>query len=113
VYPAKGGPPYFASGSAPAHPGDTIVLYCTGLGAVNPAATDGAAPKQLSSTLSVPQLTIGGQSAAVSFAGLTPGFVGLYQVNAAVPSVTPTGADVAVTLSIDGQKSPLTTIAIQ
>lgn len=113
VYPAKGGQPYFASASAPAHAGDTIVLYCTGLGAVNPAATDGAAPGQLSSTESTPLLTIGGQSAPVSFAGLTPGFVGLYQVNVVVPASTQTGADVAVTLSIDGQKSPLTTIAIQ
>jgi uncharacterized protein (TIGR03437 family) len=50
---------------------------------------------------------------ALSFAGLTPGFVGLYQVNAVLPSGVQTGADVPVTLSIDGQKSPLTTIAIQ
>ena len=113
VYPAKGGQPYFASASAPAHAGDTIVLYCTGLGAVNPAATDGAAPGQLSNTVGTPQLTVGGQSAAVSFAGLAPGFVGLYQVNAVVPSGTQTGTNVGVNLSIDGQTSPSTTIAIQ
>ena len=45
VYPVMGGQPYFASPSAPAHAGDTIVLYCTGLGAVNPGVTDGAAPQ--------------------------------------------------------------------
>jgi uncharacterized protein (TIGR03437 family) len=113
VYPAKGGQPYFASPSAPAHAGDPIVLYCTGLGLVSPAATDGVAPGQLSRTVSAPQLTVGGQSAPVSFAGLTPGFVGLYQVNAAVPSGTQTGASVPVTLAIDGQISPLITLAIQ
>jgi uncharacterized protein (TIGR03437 family) len=113
VYPLTGGQPYFASPSAPAHAGDTIVLYCTGLGLVNPSATDGAAPQQLSSTLSKPQLMVGGQAAHVSFAGLTPGFAGLYQVNAVVPSGVQAGANLPVTLAIDGQTSPLVTLAIQ
>jgi minor extracellular serine protease Vpr len=113
VYPAKGGEFYYASASAPAHAGDAIVLYCTGLGLVNPSATDGAAPQQLSNTMSAPQLTVGGQSAPVSFAGLTPGFVGLYQVNAVVPLDAQTGTNVAVILTIDGQTSPLTTMAIE
>jgi uncharacterized protein (TIGR03437 family) len=99
---------------APAHAGDTIVLYCTGLGPVNPGVTDGSAPgQQLSRTTSTPNLTIGGQSAQVNFSGLTPGFAGLYQVNAVVPSGTQTGATVPVTLIIDSQTSPLTTMAIE
>jgi uncharacterized protein (TIGR03437 family) len=114
VYPAAGGQPYFVSTSAPAHAGDTIVLYCTGLGAVNPGVTDGSPPgQQLSNTATTPQLMIGGQSAQVAFAGLTPGFAGLYQVNAVVPSGTQTGANVPVTLTIDGQTSPLVTIPIE
>ena len=114
VYPVKGGQPYFASASAPAHAGDTIVLYCTGLGAVNPGVTDGAPPgQQLSRTTSTPQLVIGGQSAQVNFAGLAPGFAGLYQVNAVIPSGTQTGANVSVTLAIDGQTSPLITLGVQ
>jgi trimeric autotransporter adhesin len=114
VFPVGGGPPHLASPSAPAHAGDTIVLYCTGLGAVNPVVTDGAAPgKQLSNTVAAAQLTVGGQSAHVSFAGLTPGFAGLYQVNAVVPSGTGTGAKVSVTLAIDGQTSPPITLAIE
>lgn len=113
VYPAKGGQPYFASPSAAAHAGDIIVLYCTGLGAVNPAIADGAAPQQLTNTVSTPQLVVGGQTAHVKFAGLTPGFAGLYQVNAVVPSGTQTGANVPVTLAIDGQTSPLVTMAIE
>ncbi len=114
VYPVAGGQPYFASPSAPAHAGDTIVLYCTGLGPVNPAVVDGAAPgQQLSKTTSPAQLRVGGQPAPVSFAGLTPGFAGLYQVNAVVPSGSQTGTTVPVTLTIDGQTSPLVTLAIQ
>jgi uncharacterized protein (TIGR03437 family) len=114
VYPAGGGTPYLASASTPAHVGDTIVAYCTGLGAVNPVVKDGAAPGgQLSSTTGTTQLMIGGQPALVSFSGLTPGFAGLYQVNAVVPSGTQTGTPVPVTLSIDGQTSRLVTLAIQ
>ncbi len=114
VYPAGGGTPYLANANAPAHAGDTIVVYCTGLGTVNPAVADGAAPgPQLSNTTSTPLLMIGEQSAHVNFSGLAPIYAGLYQVNAVVPSGTQTGATVPVTLSIDGQTSPLVTLAIQ
>jgi adhesin/invasin len=59
------------------------------------------------------QLMIGGQSAQVNFSGLTPGFAGLYQVNAVVPAGTETGANVPVTLAIAGQTSPPVTLSIQ
>lgn len=113
IFPAAGGAPYLASASTPAHVGDTIVAYCAGLGAVNPAVADGGAPGGLSGTVSTAQLIIGGQSAPVSFSGLTPGFAGLYQVNAVVPTGVQTGSSVPVTLSIAGQTSPAVTIAIQ
>jgi uncharacterized protein (TIGR03437 family) len=114
IYPANGRQPYSASPSAPAHAGDTIVVYCTGLGLVNPAVNDGAAPgQQLSNTVGTTQVTVGGQLAHVNFAGLTPGFAGLYQVNAVVPSGAQTGANVPVALTIDGQTSPPITMAIQ
>jgi len=114
VYPSAGGAPYFSSSTAPAHPGDTIVLYCTGLGPVNPAVADGAPPgQQLSNTVAKPQLSVGGQSASIAFAGLTPGFVGLYQVNAVLPAGVKTGAGVPVTLAVSGQTSPTVTLNIQ
>jgi len=113
-YPAGGGAPHSVSAGAPAHAGDTIVLYCTGLGPVNPGVGDGAAPgQQLSKAVATAHLMVGGQSAQVNFAGLTPGFAGLYQVNAVVPPGAQTGASVPVTVTIDGQTSPLITIAIQ
>ena len=39
-------------------------------------------------------VTIGGNPAAVSFAGLAPGFAGLYQINATLPAGAVTGAPV-------------------
>jgi len=114
VFPSSGGPAYLASPSAPAHAGDIIALYCTGLGPVNPAVADGATPGQLlSNTVTTPQVMIGGQSAQVKFAGLAPQFAGLYQINAVVPSGTQTGAAVPLELIVDGQTSPLVTIPIE
>ena len=40
----------------------------------------------------LPQVTIGGAAASVLFAGLTPGTVGLYQVNVVVPATATTGS---------------------
>jgi uncharacterized protein (TIGR03437 family) len=53
-------------------------------------------------------VTIGGielPAADVFFAGLTPGLVGLLQVNAKVPAAAPTGDDVAVVIRIAGAES--------
>ncbi len=69
----------------PATKGETVLIYCTGLGQVSsPPAAGAAASGQ--ATVAMATVTIGGLSASVSFSGLAPGFVGLYQVNAAVPS---------------------------
>ena len=48
----------------------------------------------------------------VSFSGLSS-FVGLYQVNAQIPSTAPTGDAVEVVLTIGGISSNTVTIAIQ
>ena len=81
------------SASQPAAPGETIIVFCTGLGVVNPVTPTGAAASStvLSSTVAPYAATIAGQSAPVSFSGLAPGFVALGQVNLAVPSGAPSG----------------------
>ena len=87
--------------------GSTIVLYCNGLGPVSnqPASGQPAPSNPLAQTTSQPVVTIGGQQAQVSFSGMTPGFVGLYQVNAVVPSGISTGNQ-PITIAIGGQTSP-------
>jgi uncharacterized protein (TIGR03437 family) len=91
------------------------LLYCTGLGAVkNPPAAGAVSPSSPpSSTVATATLTVGGVPATVSFAGLAPGYVGLYQVNFQIPNNAPSGGVEAVTLSIGGVHSNSATIAIQ
>lgn len=71
--------------------GDVLILYATGLGAVNPTVANGAnSVDQLRRTNVTPSVTIGGVQAQVLFSGLTPQFTGVNQVNIVVPAgVTP------------------------
>jgi uncharacterized protein (TIGR03437 family) len=57
-------------------------------------------------------VTVGGALATLSFSGLAPGFVGLYQVNAQVPATAVNGAAVPVVLTIGGVTSNPVTIAV-
>jgi uncharacterized protein (TIGR03437 family) len=105
-----------AQPGTPASIGEMIVIYCTGLGAVTPAVKEGSpAPTTppLSTTVNQVTVTIGGTTAQVAFSGLTPGYAGLYQVNAVVPSGISTGDAVPVVLSVAGQTSPAVTIAVR
>jgi uncharacterized protein (TIGR03437 family) len=92
--------------TTPEAPGRVIVIYATGLGPVrNPPNAGVPAGGELSPTLTPATVTIGGRSAAVSYSGLTPGFIGLYQVNAVVPAGLAPGAHALVVTSGDGYPS--------
>lgn len=102
----------------PAHPvkaGDAVIIYCTGLGRVSPAVPSGSpAPLQpFSSAVSPVVVTIGGVPATPLFAGLTPQFVGLYQVNAIVPAGVPPGDQVPLVITAATQPSRAVTIAVR
>ena len=72
----------------PAQIGETVSVYLTGLGAVNPGIADGAAGPSdtLSQTVSTIAADISGTTATVTFAGLAPQLAGLYQVNLTIPA---------------------------
>lgn len=76
-----------------AQAGDYIEIYCTGLG-----------PIQDSKTMLTPRVSIGGAEAEVVFSGLTPGYDGLYVVDARIPEATPAG-DQPLSLTINGISS--------
>lgn len=76
--------------SHPAKAGDIVVVWSTGLGAVDTPIEDGAnSLDQIRNTLVHPIVLIGGISAQVLFSGLSPNFVGLNQLNVQIPDVTP------------------------
>jgi uncharacterized protein (TIGR03437 family) len=103
--------------SNPALPGQTtILIYCTGLGPVTsnqPATGAPASLTNLAHTSSPVTATIGGVSANVTFSGLAPGYVGLYQVNAQVPAGLAANSAAPVMISIGGVQSNSVTIAVQ
>jgi uncharacterized protein (TIGR03437 family) len=104
-----------AAPATPAVRGGYISIYCTGLGAVtNQPASGAAAPlSPLAFSVTLPTVSIGGAQAIVSYSGLAPSLVGLYQVNAIVPAGIAPGNAVAVVLSIGGLASNTVTIAVQ
>ena len=98
----------------PATPGGYIVIYCTGLGPVDAPPPTGVGGPGIppTTTTTTPVVTIGGVAGTVQFAGLTPGAIGLYQINVQLPGNVPTGDSVPVSVSIGGASSDTVTIAI-
>ncbi len=99
----------------PAARGNVVQIFCHGLGPVtNPVpAGDAAPPSPLSQTVNPVSVAIGGLDAQVPFAGLAPGFSGLYQVNARVPDAAATGNATLLTISVLGQASAPVTVAVK
>lgn len=94
----------------PARAGDTLVMYAIGLGPTSPTVANGtAAPSNpLAVIAPTPVLQFGktsiseSDSTAPLFVGLTPGFVGLYQINVTIPATVEKGPNVPVFLNMGG-----------
>jgi uncharacterized protein (TIGR03437 family) len=101
--PGNAGLPF---SSRPAKIGDagTLVILATGLGPVNPPVKTGANANdgQLHATTTTPVVMIGNVPAQVVFSGMSPQFVGVYQVNVVIPAGTPTGNAIPVQISMNG-----------
>ena len=102
--------------------GDVVVLYAFGLGQTSPAVATGAAAPSAEPLARIEgfRARLGstspfGEGADVipEFVGLTPGFVGLYQINLRIPADSPVGDAVALTiLGPDAGTSNRVTLAI-
>jgi uncharacterized protein (TIGR03437 family) len=95
----------------PAAIGDVVIIYATGLGPVDDTPAEGGIPSKTTNTLHKPFVGIGGISAEIQFSGLSPQFVGVYQLNVVVPNVAP-GDAVPVQLTLGGITSPKLTMAV-
>ena len=104
-----------AGSASPAHTGDYILVYCTGLGLVNPSSVAGTATSSdvLHPAASSIGLQIGGKDATVAFAGLVPGFTGLYQINAIVPQGVTPGDAVSVIVTGAGIAGGTVTMGVR
>lgn len=79
------------SSASPARPGEALVIYLTGLGQVRGyVATGQAAPSSpLAAVVAPVEVDLGNRALTPFFAGLTPGLVGVSQVNVMVPADLP------------------------
>jgi uncharacterized protein (TIGR03437 family) len=70
---------------APAHDGDTLLVYAVGLGPTSPVTATGPA-SATNPTATPVTLTVGGVTSKVLFAGVPQGLAGVYQINFTVPA---------------------------
>jgi uncharacterized protein (TIGR03437 family) len=99
----------------PIHPTDSIVIYATGLGRTSPAVETGlpAPADPLPAAIIEPQVTLGGVPLSISYAGLVPGEVGVYQINASVPLKVPTGMNIPLEVRQGGSTTTLNVRVVQ
>ena len=94
---------------APAAPGEVVVLYATGLGPTSPMTQPNRIPSAPAKLTNMPtfQVWLNGVTVAkerILYAGVTPGFAGLFQVNLQLPTDAP--ADPEIRVGTSGQMSP-------
>jgi uncharacterized protein (TIGR03437 family) len=88
----------------PAKIGDPngIAVFATGLGLGDLPVDNGGIPTTLTNVVAVPTVLVGNVPAQVLFAGMSPQFVGLNQINIVLAAGTPTGDAVPLQLSVGG-----------
>jgi uncharacterized protein (TIGR03437 family) len=85
-----------------ARPGETVTLYGTGFGSVAPQLAVGEIVRSANAVVLPFEVYFGDKPATVTYAGLAPGTLGLYQFNVVVPQVE-AGDAVPLRFSLNGQ----------
>ncbi len=114
-------PPTSGIASRRARPGDALVIYAIGLGQTTPVSTSGAAAPSSPLAQVSPSFTVYigtgfiGASVPITplYVGLTPGFVGLYQINFVVPEESFRGDHIHLTIQRGDITSNDVEVAIQ
>jgi len=96
----------------PATPGETIAGAAVGLGALTSPLATGAVATTTDKIAANPTLTVGGENAAIPYAGAAPNsYPGLYQVNFTIPNDA-SGCAINVILTVGGTSSPIVVVPI-
>jgi len=100
---------------SPAKAGEVLVVWATGVGNLSQLPATGVASPSLLSAIAVnlPTVTVGGAAVSVQFAGLTPGSVGLVQINIQLPSTLPAGSSLPLLVIFPGAPSPPVNLWVQ
>jgi len=97
--------------------GQEIAIYITGTGAVSPAVSTGAAPATATALSDLPKpsqfvtVAVGRVPATIDFIGITPGLVGVMQLNFTIPAGVSPGAQ-PVVVTVGGIPSAAATVNI-
>jgi len=103
----------YVTASSPAHPGEILTIYLAGMGLTDGNVKTGqqSPSDPLAHPMVAPTVTVNGENAQVSFAGLTPQLVGLYQINFAIPSDAPAGK-LKLTVTQGDAQSNVSTVVV-
>jgi uncharacterized protein (TIGR03437 family) len=99
---------------SPAMPNEPLVVYLLGMGATNPSVPSGTQSPSSDSPAQAavqPLLFVNGENAQISYAGLTPGAVGLYEIDFVVPGDAPSG-DLTVVITQNGVPANTTLLTV-
>ena len=104
------GPPGLIPGESfsPARPGDVITLFATGLGVTNPYLFPGQIPAAAAQAAGFVEVRLGSLEVSlenVLYAGVAPGYAGLYQIDLRIPEESPSG-DLPVEVRVGGVPTP-------
>lgn len=101
------------SSSNPVPRGEFVILFATGLGRVEGGAQTGVKATAAARVINPVKVTVGDRIVVPDYAGVTPGFVGLYQVNIRVPADLASTGNVSVKITQAGVDSNSVTIAVR
>jgi len=100
------------SPSAPAHAGEIVVIYATGLGRTSPDTSSGHIVGSAATIVAAAQMQVllngtACSAASVLYAGLAPGFAGLYQINLVLPTPVPVNPMIRIAVGAGIGSAPL------
>ncbi len=98
--------------NTPAHAGDTLIIWATGLGQTQAPMTDGQGSTGINWITGTATVSIGGQNLPPSYAGQAPYFAAVYQINVQLPSQLSPGTH-PLTVTVNGAQSEPIMIPVQ